>query len=813
MKEETLRERLFRLCEGIPGGGLEKATEEVAYGAACLAVKELLLQKNRAFSLAMEGKGQNPVYILSTEFSAGASLKNYLFSLGLEEKMRKIFAEAGKDLNRLYERESDTGPGDGRSWYGRPWDGRSRDVGLWDVGLWDSGPWEGDPGGAAAVLEAASDLGLFCTGFGLKGAIPSEPGTVSGGEKEIPCKRRGGEGIWQLERRADAVEIRFGGAAVGRRARDGSYRVELVGYRAVTAFPRDLLIPGYRSEAVNRLTLWEVGRVAHSDRTALESGDGRGFSETGVEKIDGKREGWLLHQQYLLVSASLQSILKEIKSRTGSLDGLPQRLAIHGNGACLALGIPELMRLLLDEYGYEWDCAWQMTSESLSGTARRVGEEASECWEEGAFASLLPRVYQIVREIDRRELLALGKTGKRGREGAILSDGKISVLNLCRLSAHTGSVVSTCRAARPSEGHFCDSRGSGIPRLPDVTGVISCRRWLCRANPALRASIADAIGENFLLDGTRLRDLLPFREDAAFLESLNRVKRENKCRLSKRIAENGGFFLDPDSLFDVQAGDFCQYRRQLLNLLHILSLYLELKNSPDRPQRPKTFLFFGRARPGRIMAKRLLALTVKVGEMLGDDRRAREFIRVAVLTDPRVCLAEELFSAVELSERLFLAGSGKGSAEGLMLMLNGAVTVGTLDGVNEEIFTRVGEENFFRFGLRAKEVEELREHYDPAAILSKEPLLREVLALLSEGVAGERFDDIVYSLRRGLYSRPDPALSLADFADYRRARQAAFAAYEDRVGFAKRALVNIACAGDFSSERVVREYAEKLWWV
>ncbi len=801
MDFKQLKKQTEDVCLHNFGCSLRDASDIEAYRAVCLAVRELLVKKNHDFRHSEEQKTAKRVYYMSMEFLVGTSLRNNLFNLGIENAMRRVVSEAGKELDRLYDIEPDAGLGNG---------------GLGRL--------------ASCYMDAASCLDVFCTGFSIKYEFGIFRQKIVGGwQMEFPDDWLNNGGVWLIPRPDDAVPIRFGGEAVGRMDENGKYRVDHRGYSTVMAIPYDMYISGYDSKAVNKLTLWEAKSPTSFDMSAFSRGEYAKAleQETMAEviskvlypadnHIEGKR--LRLKQQYFFVSASLNAILKSHLKRGFTLEELPDRVAIHINDTHPALCVPELMRLLVDEYDMDWNPAWDITCRTLSYTNHTVMSEALERWSESLYAEQLPRIYQITQEINRRLLIDLrayyGDDRAKFDYMAVIAGGEVRMANLCLAACHKVNGVSKLHSSILKESLFCDYCRMDESRFTNVTNGIAYRRWLCQANPALTSLLSELIGDGFKHDSKELEQLLRYRDDKTVLERLNAIKHDNKKRLAAYIEKANGVIVDPNSLFDVQIKRLHEYKRQLLNVLQILHMYLKLKENPNAPFQPRTFVFAAKASAGYMMAKQIIRLICAVSEMLKADPVSRDRLRVVFLEDYKVSLAEIIIPAADISEQISVAGKEASGTGNMKLMINGAVTIGTLDGANVEIHEQVGDENMFLFGLHADEVEDLwRRGYDPMEYVSCNPDLKAVIDLLMNGIGGERFDDILYALLRGGYGPADAYLSMADFADYVRAQNDVSAAYGDRIGFAKKSLVNIAKAGIFSADRAVKEYADNIWYL
>ncbi len=799
MDINTLKAQTEAVCMQNFGCTLADATETEAYRAVCITVRELLVRKNHDFRCSAEQKNAKKVFYMSMEFLVGTSLRNNLFNLGIEDEMRQAVAASGKDLDRLIDIEPDAGLGNG---------------GLGRL--------------ASCYMDAASGLDISCTGFSIKYEFGIFRQKIVGGwQMEFPDDWLTNGGVWLVPRTDDAVPVKFGGEAVGRFDGHGKYRVDQKNYSTVMAVPYDMFISGYDSSAVNRLTLWEAKSPNSFDMAAFSRGEYAKAleQETMAEviskvlypadnHIEGKR--LRLRQQYFFVSASLQTIVADHMKQYGTLDSLPDKVAIHINDTHPALCVPELMRLLVDEHDYDWDKAWDITCRTLSYTNHTVMSEALEHWSESLYSEQMPRIYQITAEINRRLMIKLrnfyGDDRAKLDYMAVISGGEVRMANLCLACCHMINGVSALHTSILENSLFHDYFIMDESRFTNVTNGIAYRRWLCQSNPELTALLSSLIGDGFVKDSRELEKFLAYRDDGTVLSELNRIKRSNKARLAEYIKSADGAVVSPDSIFDVQIKRLHEYKRQLLNVLQILHMYVTLKENPSANFVPRTFVFAAKASPGYVMAKQIIRLIVEVSAMLASDPVTRDRLRVVFLEDYRVSLAEKIIPAADISEQISVAGKEASGTGNMKLMINGAVTLGTLDGANVEIHGAVGDDNMFLFGMTADEVEALwRRGYNPMEFINRDPELKAVMDLLMNGINGSRFDDIVCSLIRPGYGPADAYMSMADFSDYVRAQNDVSAAYTDRERFAKMALVNIAKAGIFSADRAVSEYADRIW--
>ena len=781
------------------GCTMAEATEKQIYRAICTSVRDMLAQKNKAFKDEYLKNGTKKVYYMSMEFLVGTSLRNNLFNLGIENDFREALRDKNYDIEKFYDMEPDAGLGNG---------------GLGRL--------------ASCYMDTLSGLDMPATGFSIKydfGIFKQK--IVDGWQMEFPDDWQEMGGVWLTPHDDETYLVKFGGHVNGWMD-NGKYRVSHTDYNAVVAVPYDMYISGYDSKGVNKLTLWGAKSADKFDMSAFSRGDYAKSLESSTmaevitkvlypadNHIQGKR--LRLQQQYLLVSASLQHIVSKHFNRYGTVMNLPDVMAIHINDTHPALCVPELMRLLIDDYELEWDDAWSIVERTLSYTNHTVMSEALERWNEGMFAELLPRVYEIVREIDRRTRIVYqrfyGDDWGKINYMAVIADGEIRMHNLCLAACHKINGVSMLHSNILKDSLFHDHYVMDPERFTNVTNGIAYRRWLCQANPDLTSYLTELIGDGFKKDSTELEKLLKYKGDKEVLAELRNIKYKNKLRLANYVSSSNGVNLDPDSIFDIQVKRLHEYKRQLLNALQIIRAYLEIKDNPNGDYVPHTYIFSAKASSGYFMAKQIIKLIVTLSDLINSDPQVRDKMKVVFVENYRVSLAETIIPAAELSEQISIAGKEASGTGNMKLMINGAVTIGTLDGANVEIHEQVGDDNIFLFGLKADEVEALwRSGYDPNEYLKADAELQRVIAFIRSGIRGVRFDEIVGSLFSPPYGNADVYMSIADFRDYTRAQKTAAMTYLDKDRFTDMSLVNIAKAGIFSADRAIHEYAKNIWY-
>ena len=774
----------------------DEANENMAYRALCTVVKDILTEKRLEYKNKVRSGGYKQIYYMSMEFLLGRSLRNHLYNIGLLNAASGAVKELGFDIDKLMTLEPDAGLGNG---------------GLGRL--------------AAAYLDSLTSLGYPAGGFSIRydyGIF--EQKIVDGWQMEMPDNWLTDGDVW-LNKRDEVFEVKFGGR-VEEHWENGRLICEQKGHTTILAVPYDMNISGYGSDAVNVLRLWSAKSPVELDMNMFSRGEyvkaveAQAMAES-ISKVlypaDNHIEGKSLRlkQQYFFVSASIQSILFKHLKYNKDLSNLSEKIAIHINDTHPTLCIPELMRILLDDYGWSWDDAWKTVTEVISYTNHTVMQEALERWPQSLFKSLLPRIYQIIKEINQRYCADLWNVfpgdWQKISNNAILSDSEIRMANLCLVASHTVNGVSALHSDILKNDVFADYYKVAPEKFTNVTNGITHRRWLCEANPLLAKLIKDLIGDKFVKNADELEKLMAYQGNRDVLDKLAEIKRQNKVRLGEYILKTTGVVVNPDSIFDVQVKRLHEYKRQLLNALHILHLYNMIKADPNVDIEPRTFVFGAKAASSYYMAKLIIRLIYMIGKMVNDDPDVRGRLKVVFLENYRVSLAEIIMPASEISEQISTAGKEASGTGNMKFMINGAVTIGTMDGANVEIHERVGDENIFIFGLLAEEVEKLKGHYNPTSYYNSDHRIKAIIDLLRKGIAGTNFGEIADSLTVGRGGGADPYMVLADFGSYVDAQSKVSEAYRDRYRFEKMSLVNIARSGFFAADRSVEEYAQRIW--
>lgn len=769
------------------------ASDELFYKACVLVLLEIMGDRRADFNKSVSEQEAKTVYYLSMEFLMGRSLKNNLFNLELTDTMAKALEKFKVKLDKLYDFEPDAGLGNG---------------GLGRL--------------AACFLDALSTGSYPAMGYCIRYELGIfRQKLVDGWQTEMPDFWLPGGSVWLEQRPTSAVDVRFDGKI--HEWWDGNYHhIEHTDYQTVHAVPYDLMVAGKDGKTVNVLRLWSA-ECRDFDMSAFNQGDyvraieQRAMTEN-ISKVlypeDNHMEGksLRLRQQYFLVSASIQDILKRHLSRYNTLDNLPDKAAIHINDTHPTLAIPELMRFLLDECGYGWDKAWDIVKNTVAYTNHTIMSEALECWQVDLIKNRIPRIYQIIKEIDRRykeEIIARTGDPHLADSTAIIKNGIIRMANLCVATCHTVNGVSKLHSKILVDELFHDYAAITPEKFTNVTNGIAHRRWLCQANPALTSYLTELIGDGFVKDASVLDKLSAYKDDSAVLSRLAEIKRINKVRFAEYVKEEYSVSVNPDSIYDMQVKRLHEYKRQHLNALNIIAEYLYLKDNPNADFTPKTYIFGAKAAPGYLFAKEIIQMIYKLSTIIENDRSVNDKLKVIFLEDYRVTLAELMIPAADISEQISLASTEASGTGNMKLMMNGAVTLGTEDGANVEIHKAVGDKNVIIFGMQTPEVLSLQKHgYSPAQYYSNNLELKAALDFIGKGIAGQNFDNIYSSLKNN-----DRYMALADFADYRKAQQKATKLYNDRETWNRMSLMNTAKSGIFSADRSIKEYADKIWHI
>lgn len=783
---------------------VETATPEEIYQSAVYAIRDIVNDIWMKSHDTYFEKDVKMVYYLSMEFLMGRFFGNSIINLSIYEPIKQAFDELGIDYNLIEESEPDPGLGNG---------------GLGRL--------------AACFLDSLSTLSLPAYGCGIRyhyGIF--EQAIENGYQVERPDNWLENGDPWGLKRSEYAIEVKFGGNVKAVPKGNGEYRFVQENYHSIMAVPYDYPVVGYGTNNVNTLRLWDARPKNKFDLKSFNEGnyqkalEEQNLAHTITEVLYPADEHYSgkelrLRQQYFFISATVQRVVARFKSRHSDFDLLPEKVAFQLNDTHPTVAVAELMRVLVDENDVPWDKAWEITKKVCGYTNHTIMSEALEKWPMELFSRLLPRIYQIVEEINRRFCLKLiekyGYDNNKIRNMAIIADGQVRMAYLAIVGSHSVNGVARLHTEILKDKELHDFYELYPEKFNNKTNGITQRRWLLHSNLKLAKLITEKIGDGWITDLSQLKELKKFTDDEDFLERLMEVKKENKIALAKYIKQTKGIEINPDSIFDIQVKRLHEYKRQLLNILHIIYLYNCLKVNPGLDITPRTYIFGAKSAASYHMAKLIIKLINSVADVVNNDPSINNKIKVVFMENYRVSLAEKLIPAADISEQISTAGKEASGTGNMKFMLNGAVTIGTLDGANVEIKEEVGDENIFIFGLKAEEVmaKYADNSYDPWMVYNINQGARMALNCLINGTFDsntELFRDIYESLLNGINgARPDTYFVLADFEAYCKAHEEIDKAYSDKKRWAKMAAENIAMSGKFSSDRTIKEYADEIW--
>ena len=786
--EKLLKDKLTSECNVT----LDTASADQIYRCLASVTRQIMSDRQKQFQSKVLGQGKKQVYYLCMEFLMGRSLRSSLFNLGLNEVAESVLADADIKIDTIYDQEPDAGLGNG---------GLGRLAACYLDGM----ATDCIPGTGYSILY---EYGIF------------KQKIVDGWQQETADNWLPGGQVWIKSHPDQAQEIRFDGQAI-ETWEGGFHHVKYENYNSVIAVPNDMYVAGYGSNGVSKLRLWQA-KAPSFDMSSFNAGNynttiSQSASAELISKIlypnDNHTEGKILRlrQQYFFSAASIADILQNHLNQYGTLDNLPDKVSIQLNDTHPTVAIPEMMRILLDECSYEWDAAFDICRKVFAYTNHTVMSEALEKWNADIFRSTLPRIWQIVCEMDRRcrAELAQAFPGDQGKIDymAIIGDNQVRTANICAYTCHAINGVSKLHSEIIKDSVFHDYYLFKPNAFKNVTNGIAYRRWLLCSNPGLTHLLEETIGDGFKADASELKKLEKFVDDKSVQEAAAKVKRENKVIFANYLQKSTGQVIDPDSIFDCQVKRMHEYKRQHLNALNIAAEYLYLKSNPNAEFTPKTYIFGAKAAPGYYMAKQMIRMICKLGKLIDEDPAVRGKLRIVYLEDYCVSLSERLMPASEVSEQISLAGTEASGTGNMKFMLNGAITLGTLDGANVEIADAAGHENEIIFGMLTPEVNALKGMgYHPGAFINGDNTAMAVLDFLEKGWNGENFSEVTSNLRNA-----DPYMVMADFKDYRRAQHDLQQLYRDKQKWNHMSLKNIANAGIFSADRSIMDYARDIW--
>ena len=785
--------------ERIFGCTLDEATDEQVYRAVALTVRDQIMDKFVASRHLRHEEKARRVYYLSVEFLMGRALHNNILNLLQTNTYKEALSELNISMDAISEVERDPGLGNG---------------GLGRL--------------AACFLDSLATLDLPAMGCSIRyeyGLFRQR--IVDGNQVELPDSWLENGNGWEIQQN-DTCEVHFGGRVIEEDI-EGRRIYRQVDYTTVLAVPYDMPVVGYDVDNVVPLRLWSARAPKRINMEYFNRGDYvRAMDEQNLAEViskilypeDNHYEGkeLRLKQHYFFTSATVQYIIKNYKKHYGDdLKKLPEKVMLHINDTHPALAIPEMMRILVDEEGMDWEDSLNIVKRCFAYTNHTIMAEALERWPEEMMKTTLPRIYQILQGLNEEFCARLWKAfpyeWDRIGSLAILSYGQVHMANLCCAYAVSVNGVSQLHAEILKASTFHDYYTMTPDKFIGITNGITHRRWLMNANPRLTALICDAIGDKWVKDPERLSDLMPFAEDAAFLEKFAAVKAQNKQDFGRWLMGHQDETFDPGTLLDVQAKRLHEYKRQLLNILHVISLYNRICDDPTFSMPPRTFLFGAKAAPGYMRAKLIIKLINSVAETVAKHPRASKMIKIIFLENYGVTAAEHLMPAADLSEQLSTAGKEASGTGNMKFMMNGALTIGTMDGANIEIFDRVGKDNIFIFGLTSAEVDALyASHYRSGEVYEQSPVLRRIMDELVDGTFGgpRMFSELYHALLFSDGQMADPYFVLKDFADYARVQENVSHLYGTKQWW-KSAVINVAQSGFFSSDRTITEYNDRIW--
>ena len=773
------------------------------YMALAYTVRDRLVQRRVQTAKTHIEQDVKVVYYLSLEFLMGRQLRNNLIDLGLYEKSRQFLGEMGIELEELLAQEAEPGLGNG---------------GLGRL--------------AACFLDSLATLDIPARGYGIRYDFGIFDQTLSDGwQVESPDRWLRLGNPWEIPRPEYQVQVQFGGHTEAYTDERGRYRVRWVPQRTVFGLPYDLLVPGYQSNTINNLRLWSARASEEFNLQVFNGGD---YLRAVADKIvseniskvlypnDNNPQGrrLRLEQQYFFVACSLQDLMRVYLRNHDTFEQFPERVAIQLNDTHPAVAIAELMRLLVDEYELDWELSWSITQKTFAYTNHTLLPEALERWPVSLFGRLLPRHLEIIYEINRRFLeqvrMRFPGDGQRWSRLSLIEEGEekqVRMAHLACVGSHSVNGVAALHTQLLQAKTLRDFAQMWPHKLNNKTNGISQRRWLLLSNPRLARLITDQLGQGWITELTLLQELEAYLDDGEFRARWRQVKQDNKRELAAYIRQQQGLEINLASLFDIQVKRIHEYKRQLLNLLHIIALYNRLKQQPGSDILPRTFIFAGKAAPGYHIAKLIIKLINAVAEVINNDPEVGERLKIVFLPNFSVSLGELVYPAAELSEQISTAGKEASGTGNMKFALNGAMTIGTLDGANIELREEVGAENFFLFGLNVEQVSALKQRgYNPGNYYHSNPALGQVLSQIASGYFSPATPHLFQPLVHQLLHH-DEYLLLADYQSYADCHQRVAAAYRHPDNWTRMSILNVARMGKFSSDRAIREYCQEIWQV
>lgn len=804
--KETFKNSVKENVKMLYRKNLEEASQQEIYQAVCYAVKDVIIDNWLKTQKAMDEQDPKILYYMSMEFLMGRALGNNLINLTAYKQVQEALDEMGLNLNLLEDQERDPALGNG---------------GLGRL--------------AACFLDSLATLGYPAYGCGIRYKYGMFKQQIRDGYQiEVPDNWLKHGYPFELKRPEYAKEVKFGGY-VAQEYDEATGRVNFVqkDYQSVNAIPYDMPIVGYDNDVVNTLTIWDAEAIQDFSLDSFDKGDyhkaveQENLAKTIVEVLypnDNHYEGkeLRLKQQYFFISASVQRAVAKYKKHHDDITKLYEKVTFQLNDTHPTVAVPELMRILMDVEGLGWDEAWEITTKTCAYTNHTIMAEALEKWPVDLFSRLLPRIYQIVEEINRRFLIQVREQypgdEEKVRQMAVIYDGQVHMARLAIVGGYSVNGVAKLHTEILKKQTLKDFYEMTPEKFNNKTNGITQRRFLLHGNPLLADWVTEYAGDGWITDLPKIEKIAKLADDTQAQKEFMEIKYKNKVRLAKYIKEHNGIDVDPNSIFDVQVKRLHEYKRQFMNILHIMYLYDRLKKNPDMPFYPRTFIFGAKASAGYERAKAIIKLINSVGDVVNNDPTIKGKIKVVFIEDYRVSNAELIFAAADVSEQISTASKEASGTGNMKFMLNGALTLGTMDGANVEIVEEVGAENAFIFGMSAQEVINYEQNggYYPMDIFNNDPEIRRVLMQLVNGYYSpknpELFREIYDSLLNTNSSdRADTYFILKDFRSYAEAQEKIDKAYRDRAWWTKAAMLNVACSGKFTSDRTIQEYVDDIW--
>lgn len=802
---ERIKETIKHHLLSFQGRDPERAGNDDSYRALSYALRDMLMEKWINTQKTFYAQHKKRVYYLSLEFLVGRSLGNALINMGLMDEVTEALEQLGYDLEELREREEDAALGNG---------------GLGRL--------------AACFMDSIATMKIPAYGYGIcydYGLFHQK--IIDGYQVESPDSWLRFGSPWMYERTAFVYPVHFYGHVSTSLDENGNYRANWVDTETVVAMACDLLVPGYNNDHVINTRLWKARASRELDLAHFNAGDYIGSVEDKVrsetlskvlypsdEIVEGRE--LRLKQQYFFVAATFVDIMRRYLKHNETFDDFPNQVAVQLNDTHPSIAIPELMRLLLDEHGLAWEKAWDICVNTFGYTNHTLMPEALETWPVEMMGRVLPRHMEIIFEINRRFLADVSRTypgnERKIREMSIIAEGdvqRVRMANLAIIGSHSVNGVAALHTELLKKNLFSHFHEMFPGRINSKTNGITPRRWLLKCNPGLAKLLASRIGEGYITDLGQLQKITDFASEAKFQKQWQDIKQANKLQLAEIIQESCGVSVNPHSMFDIQVKRIHEYKRQLLNILHVIAFYHELIASPELPTAPRTVIFAGKAAPSYHRAKLIIKLITSVADIINGDPRVGDRLKVVFLPNYNVSLAEKIMPAADLSEQISTAGTEASGTGNMKFSLNGALTIGTLDGANIEIQEEVGAENIFIFGMTAEEVayEKLHKSRTPQQIYDANPVIRRVIDSIRDGMWScgntEIFKDIVHDL----LSENDPYLLLLDMESYLSCQELVGHEYLDSTTWTRKSILNVAHMGKFSSDRTIGEYAREIWGV